>query len=199
MPEQIAGQPESDASAQAPAAITQADIDKLIAARDAQFEDRIKGFQRLVADKETRAQALEHELSQLKTAGLSPEEREQLEIEQVRAENAKLQAQLDLKNLASQYADEVPYFERLLAAPSAEEQLQIMRDYRTTLAAAALTQSPQAPAAPVEPTVPEVDLNRPLRRETYSGQVLADGTVMTEELADRLLAGVARQADVTQR
>ena len=198
MPEQIAGQPDQDASAQAPAPITQADIDKLIAARDAQFEERIKGFQRLIADKETRAQALEHELSQLKTAGLSPEEREQLEIEQVKAENARLQAQLDLKNLASQYADEVPFFERLLAAPSAEEQLQVMREYATTLKAPQ-TPAPVAPVAPAEPAIPEVDLNRPYRRETYSGQRLADGTVMNDELADRLLAAVGRQSDVTQR
>lgn len=198
MPEQIAGQPESDASATAPATLTKDDIDRLIAARDAQFEERIKGFQRLVADKETRAQALERELSQLKTASMTPEEREQLEIDQVKAENARLQAALDLKNLASQYADEVPFFERLLASPSAEEQLQVMREYRTALAEKASPQSP-APAAPAEPTVPDVDLNRPFRRETYSGQMLPDGTLMTDELADRLLAGVARQADVTQR
>lgn len=193
MNDTLAGQPAEGASAAAPANGS-IDIEAFEARISAKFDERFKGLQRVIAQKDDLLAAVTEELNQFKTAGLSEEEREQLESDKLRAENQKLLAQLELKELGATYGEEMAHFERLLAAPTAEEQLQIMREFR---AAGAAAPPPVAPVAP-EMDIPDIDLNRP-RQVVNSGQQLADGTYMTDELADRLLGSVSRQADVTQR
>ena len=197
MNDTLAGQPAGGASASAPANGS-IDIEAFEARLTAQFDERFKGLQRVIAQKDDLLTAVTEELNQFKTAGLSEEEREQLESDKLRAENQRLMAQIELNELAGKYGDEMSSFQRLLAAPTAEEQLEIMREFRASALAAAAPSAPAATVVEDEMDIPDVDFNRPIRTVT-SGQQLADGTYMTDELADRLLGSVSRQADVTQR
>ena len=176
-------------SASAPG-IGTAEIERLKADLMATMDERVKGFQRLVAGRDETIKALSSELEEFKTAGLSEDERFQLQLERRDKEIKDLQAKLELRELSTKYGDEMPYFERLLAAENAEEQLQVMRDLR----AKASGQLPaQAPAD--KPVVPDnVDLNNPPRSFDRSSVVLDDGTVMSDALADQILAaGWARR------
>lgn len=170
------------------------DIESVKAEIAAEFEERAKGFQRLLAGRDQSLEALREELEQFKTAGLSEDEREQLALRKKDSRIQELEAKLELNALAGQYGTEMPYFERLLAGESAEEQLKVMREFAQTLA-------PQPPpAAPAEPEYDPsgVDMNRP-GRSFEAGTLLPDGSRMTDEIADRLLSSISRQADVTQR
>jgi hypothetical protein len=193
MPDFVAGQP-GDEGASAPApALTQADIDKLKAELEGQFDERAKGFQRLIAEREQAIEALRNEIEESRLAGMSEDEREALLITKKDRRIEELEAKLELQRLASSYGSEMPYFERLIGAESTEQQLQVMREFAQTL----------APAAPPPPTeseveVPDVDLNRPMRRWDPT-VTLPDGRVMNDALADQILGSIGRQADVTQR
>lgn len=187
MPDPLAGQGGTDASADAPV-LTAADIEKIKAEMTASFEERFKGMQRLVAERDDLLAARAAELEELKTAGLSDEEREQLEESKKDREIATLRSQLELQALAGEYGSEMPYFERLLKAPTAEDQLKAMREFAQSFA-------PKAPVTPAagEPEIPEVDLNRP-GRQPLDGVVLPDGTVMNDAIADQILASAGRGA-----
>jgi TolA-binding protein len=158
---------------------------QLITELEAKFEDRVKGFQRVIGSKDERMQALEKELRQLKTASLTPEELAELSEQEKDQRIAELENKLELQALAGQFPDEMPYFQRLLEATSAEDQLQVFREYRQTL-------TPKPAEAPEgDPTaddfeVPEVDPNNP--RRTSSA-----GIEMNDEVADRILASFSRK------
>jgi hypothetical protein len=183
---------EDPASAEAPGP-TQADIDKVKAELSAEFEKRLTGFQRLVSKKDEALEAAMREIEELKTAGLSEDEREQLQVTKMREENQRLQAQNELLRLGGEYGDVMPYFERLLAGSSAKEQLEVMREFASLKA-----QAQGEPDPDPDPEIPDIDLNRPMR-QPVQGVVLPDGTVMNDELADRILGSVPIQAQVTQR
>lgn len=171
----------SDLAGQMPAPGASIDIEKVKAEFSALMEERVKGLQKLVSGRDETIKALSRELEEFKTAGLSEDERYQLQLERRDQEIKALEAKLELKELSGRYGDEMPYFEKLLAADSAEEQLQVMRDLR---ALATGGSQAQAPAAPV---VPDVDHNNPPRSFDPSSTVLADGSVMNDAYADQIL------------
>lgn len=191
MTDPLAGQ--SSASATAPAEAT--DIEKIkaeiSAAMRAELDTRVAGFQRLLAGRDETIGALSQELDELKTAGLSEEEREQLRDDRLATENQELRDQLALAKLAPEYADEMPLFQELLEATDPKAQLEVLRKIRKPGVAAAPA------AADAEPATPEIDHNNP-PRQTPEGVTLPDGTLMTDDLADRVLGSVRIQADVTQ-
>lgn len=195
MTDELAGLDGLEAPASVPA-VTAADIEKVKAELMASFDERAKGFQRLISEKDKENAALMEKLQELSLAGLSEEEREELEDRAKDTRIEELEARLELQALAKDYGTEMPYFERLIDAASTEDQLKVMREF-----AEALKPAPQAqPEAPIEPEVdvPDVDLNRPMRRFT-PGVVGPDGKAMTDELADRILGSMTgRQASVTQ-
>jgi len=190
MPDPLAGQDGSDASADAPVTLTAADIEKVKAELQAEFEDRAKGFQRLISERDDKLAAHARELEELKTSGLSEDEREQLAQDKLRLENEALRGRLELSELAGQYGDEMPFYQRLLSGKTAEEQLKVLRELRT----------PAAPEVEVEKTaeIPDTDPNRPMRTP-MEGTILADGSVMNDTIADRILNSVPVMASVTQR
>lgn len=187
MTDQLAGQP--GASADAP--VIPADIEKIIAERvDAAMQDRVAGFQRLVQSKEDEAAALRAQLQNERLAALPEDERASILEQEKDRKIQELEARLELNSLASTYGEEMPFFERLLAGESAEDQLAVLREY----GAAALAKASPAPVAPATPAadpldaVPDIDPNRPLRPRTV-GQAsrLPDGSLMTDDAADRIL------------
>lgn len=187
MPEDLAGlDPNDPASASEPAAVAP-DIEKIrqeaIAAAEAAFNERAKGFQRLIAERDTALRDAQRQLDESRLASLSDDEREvevqrrnDVEIERLRAEN-------ELLKLMPDYPDELPVFQRLLAAPDAKTQLEMLRELR----------APKAPAnqpagGSTEP--PAVDPNNPASGSLGGG--VYEGAPMTAELADRLLNSASR-------
>lgn len=182
MTDRLAGLGGEAVSAEAPGSQA-ADIERIKAELrkelEAMTEDRIKGFQRVIGSKDTRIDALEKELRQLKTASLSPEELEELEGSEKDRRIQELEAKLELRQLSNQYGEEMPFFERLLEAETAEDQLKVFREYRSAFSAPAL---PPAASEEQEPDIPDVDPNG-----ARSPASLPAGTQMTDELADQLL------------
>lgn len=194
MSDPLAGLFDDDASAQAPA-VTAADIEKIKLELKAEFEERAKGFQRLVSERDNQLAAYRAELEELKTASLSDEEREQLEDQKKDQLIRELQGKLELTELGKTYGDELPFYERLIGAGTAKEQLEVLRELR---AANAQAQS-QEPAT-TEVDIPDTDPNRPMRSFfTNDTVLLPDGTPMNDALADRILGSVSgSMASVTQ-
>ena len=193
MPDPLAGTAQVDVSASAPVA-PETEIEKIITAR---IDERIKGFQKLVSAREEEASALRRELEETRLAGLPEDERETLLEQKKDRRIQELEAQIELNRLATDYGDEVPFFQSLLGAESAEDQLKVLRAY----ADVRLAKANPSPAIVVkdEIVVPEVDLNRPLRPTRMGGQQLPDGSFMTEADADRILgANSGSVASVTQ-
>lgn len=156
------------------------DIEELMSELTAR-EERIKGFQTALNRKDEERRRLEREVEELKTAGLSDDERAQLRDEKLKAENERLRQENELLKLSSDYGDEMPYFQKLLAASSAQEQLEVMRALRAGV-------KPQAPEAQGDrATVPDVIKNNPPRLDDERFTTLPDGTPMSEQLADAIL------------
>lgn len=149
---------------------------------EAQFEERIKGFQRVIGSKDERLGALEKELRQLKTASLTPEELEELAGQEKDQRIAELESRLELQSLSSQFPDEMPYFQRLLDAETAEDQLKALREMRSAISGRAPAgDAPKGDPAADDLTPAGVDPNNPRRPAT--------GLDMSDDLADQILKG----------
>lgn len=176
MTDQLAARGEgTDASASAPVAPT-AEIEKVTA----QYEDRLKGFQRMVAEKEKQASDLAARLEELESADLPADERFARRESKLASENAALKAQLEMAELRKEYGKEYDLYTGLLSKSSAKEQLDFAREFIANLA-------PQTPdSSPSAPDVPDVDMNNPMRKQG-EGVRLSDGTILTDDIADRIL------------
>lgn len=175
-------------------ALTRADIDKIKAELSATYEERIKGFQRLLADRENRERALQAELEEIRSATLSPEERVQLREKQLATRVRELEAQIELERLGASYSDEMPIYRSLLEAKSAEEQLGVLRSIR----AAAKPPVSEPPVTEGEDLdVADIDLNNPVRIAPAGATV--EGQSMNDSLADKILASVQRMGAITHR
>lgn len=185
--ETLAGQPEGD---QAPAVTPPAPPDADIEARLTQkFEDRIKGFQRLVDEKDRALKDAQSKLTDLQMSGMSEDEKAEAEWNSLQAQVDKLQAENALLSLSSEYPEEMPVFKNLLNATSPKEQLEAIRALRAAAKAAA----PAEPENPEggEPDIPDVDPNNPLARQSSGGPTF-NGQVMDDNWADRILQSVKR-------
>ena len=70
-----------------------------------EFEARFKGLQRVIAEKDEALQRYTTELSELKTAGLSEEEREQLKQTELKQRLDQLARENELLKLSKDYPD----------------------------------------------------------------------------------------------
>lgn len=160
---------------------------QLQAQLDAKMNERVAGFQRLVSERDTEIRTLRGQLEEARLSALPDDEREEEESRKREEEFERLRAENELLRLMPEYPDELPLFQKLISAPDAKTQLSIIRELRTPA-----TPAP-APAASEEDGLEPapVDPNNPPRSEA-EGLVLSDGTVMTDDLADRLLKSVPR-------
>jgi|LakMenE18May11ns_1017448.scaffolds.fasta_scaffold9871688_2 hypothetical protein len=145
-----------------------------------EFESRFKGLQRVIAEKDEVLSKAQAELKELKTAGLSEDERAQLHQKDLSEQLDKLSRENELLKLSREYPDEMPVFEKLLQADSTKTQLETIREIRAAIAKA------QTPAKQEETEVPDVNPINPPRRD-FGGVVMPDGTTLTEDIADRIL------------
>lgn len=193
MPEDLAGleliDPASAPNGDEPAA-GGLDIEKIrqeaIAAATAAFEDRFKGLQGVIGKKDTEIQTLQRQLDEQKLAALDEEEREAELERREQAEIDRLRAENELLRLAPDYGTELPIFQRLLAAPDAKTQLDLLREVL-----ARSTEPTKSPEPKVDNDPAPVDLNNPITAQPGGG-VFIDGAPMSEEMAERLLRSASR-------
>lgn len=161
------------------------EIEQIIAARVAELiEPRIKGFQRLVSDTQRERDDYARQLRETKMASLAPEEQVTYRQSELEAENARLQALIELNELFAQFPDEAPIVRNLMQSDSTMGQLQALREAR--LAWAPRT-DPAAPAGGTPPAPGTVDPNRPstaAATSSYQGD-----TPMDDAMSDLLLQG----------
>jgi hypothetical protein len=175
----------TEAPAETPPAESPVDIEARLAEVQRQFDERMKGFQRLIAEKDRAIETARQEAREAKLAGMSQAEIEEMEREEEESENDRLKAEIAILRLQQDYPDEVPLFRQILDAPSPEEQLKLIRQLR------AAASSAQTPAPEPEPEIPPVDLNNPRATHSVSGSTF-NGQPINEAWADRVLGSVQR-------
>jgi len=159
--------PEASASAPAPQS---PDFEKIkaeiLAAATAEMDARVGGFQTVI-------NRLTEENRQLKTAGLSEDEREQLAQDEKDQRIVELERQVALNEVVQKYPDVAEVYQKLLNAKSEEEQAKILLEMV----------KPAAPAEPDAEPPSDVDKNNPAQTTGEIIGRLPDGTPLTGDTA----------------
>lgn len=145
-----------------------------------EYEDRIKGFQRLVSERDSALADLQRKVADIELDRLPEDDRAKALARRAEEEVARLRSENELLRLRSEFPDEVPAFEKLLKAATPKEQLEVLRALARREAA--------QPSTTPEP--PPVDPNNPMRQ--WSDETLVDGQPMTDELANRILSAAPK-------
>jgi len=192
--EELADQPTDEASAEELIELDEpADEAAGIETPKSEADERIKGFQRLVAERDRKLADLEARFAQQEAAledqrlaGMTDEERGTVTEQKRQTELQRLRAENELLKLGIDYATEMPLYRKLLNAPTAKDQLDIIREL-----SAATSANPALPVPKKTADVPAVDRTNPMRQPS-EGIVLSDGTQMTDDIADRILKSIRR-------
>lgn len=125
----------SDEPATAP--VGTADLDKwrqeLTTTLTQSFDERFKGFQKILSTRDSEVAELKDMLKELKTADLSDDERVQLEREALEQEKAALAAERELLALQADFPEETDLYRKVLEQPTAKDQISLLREWRTSL------------------------------------------------------------------
>ena len=194
MTEELADQPTDEAPAEELIELDEpADEAPGIETPKSEADERIKGFQRLVAERDRKLADLEARFAQREAAledqrlaGMTDEERGTVTEQKRQTELQRLRAENELLKLGIDYATEMPLYRKLLNAPTAKDQLDIIREL-----SAATSANPALPVPKKTADVPAVDRTNPMRQPS-EGIVLSDGTQMTDDIADRILKSIRR-------
>jgi hypothetical protein len=157
------------------------------------FDERFSGFQSIYDQK---LAGITRAISDLKTAGLSPEEQEQVANETAMAENQRLAAENALLRAAQEgpeAARAVAVFQKITGAQTLEEQLAVIRaeygpkaaDQAEQAAATAAAESAQEATSTAAP--PSGNPNNPARTKAATLAGYNDGDPMTAELAAAIM------------
>lgn len=187
MPEDLAGltpdeTPEIDASApegtpaEAPVTPAVPDIEKM----RLEMDERIKGFQRLVSERDAELARLRQADEERRIATLPEDERlayeqsrYQKEVDRLRMENEVLQAAL-------KYPTTFPKYDALMKAKTAEEQIALLASWESPVA-------PPSPADAEPPAPAPVDKNNPAQGKS---KTVVDGFEMDDNIATSLLKSI---------
>jgi len=145
-------------------------------------EERVKGFQRIVQERDDRLAELER---QLKTASMSEEEREQLAAKEKDEEREQLALENQLLKLGQQYPKEVAIVQKMLAGESVTDYVAALHE--------ALKPANEASKEP-EQEVSDVDRNNPPATPTSAPAGadmirLPNGELITREAGMEILKG----------
>lgn len=146
------------------------------------IEDRVKGFQRMVSEKDQTIADLQR---QLKTTSMSEEEREQLAAKERDEEREQLALENQLLKLGQQYPNEVAVVQKMLAGESVEDYVAALHE--------ALKPANEVSKEP-EQEVSDVDRNNPPATPTSASAGadmirLPDGQMITREAGLEILKG----------
>lgn len=165
------------AESPAPAAFDPTAFEKRIADL---MEERVKGFQRIISERDTKLADLER---QLKTASMSEEERAQLVASEEKERLEQLALENQLLRLGQQYPTEVAIVQKMLAGESVEDYVAALHEAMKVT---------KAPEKEPEQDVSDVDRNNPPATPVTAsaGQdmvSLPDGRALTREAALEIL------------
>lgn len=167
-------------------------VTRVAATITGQLDKRFQGFQSQI-DKKLGTMTREFQ-----AAGLSPEQREQLDESDREAETAALRRKVELYELAGQYPRGVELMSALMGddVPDLEAQLALIEQKFGAGAAAQVAEAAagQEPASGAQTPVPEVDRNNPSRELQHGAQSAITADEMTDEAADAILAGLGKGA-----
>lgn len=168
MVDTLASQDAAQTPAETPVIEPAVDIEAVTAqvrqALAAENEERVKGFQRALADKDK-------EIRNLKTATLSDDERSALAVQEAERERDEARREASLLKLRAQYAPEVvTAFEALTSLNTPEEQVAFIANLR----------APSTPAAPA----PEPDADLDVRDATPARPAATSQTIQGTPASD---------------
>lgn len=156
-----------------PASPAPVDVESIVATRLREWEEkRITPLQTLLNEKN-------EEIKRLKTASMSEEQREQLEIEERERERQQFETERWLFQKSRENPQVAGVLEKFLSLDDPDEQFALLVQAMTP-AAPTPTPTPEA-----SDQVPDVDPNNPVPKAPL-GQI-PDGTQMTREMRHRLL------------
>lgn len=159
------------------------DLDSLMAALDERLNKRFSGIQSLI---DTKVSPLAEQLAELKTAGMSPEEREQLEEQAEQQRIAALERENQFLKARQSNPDAVDFLMALDKADSFDDQLKLIAERFGAKAADQVEAAVEATEG--EEATPAVDSNNPARSSSAGiSAALATGQVSNEAEADELL------------
>ncbi len=167
----------SDDQPVAPAA---PDLDALVEKLNEGFDKRFRGFQSVMDQRDAEYRQL---LDDLKTADLTPEEREQVEQSKMQAEIESLRRKNEILSMRKNHPEEVDLLEQFLEAKSLEDQLSLLAQFRKADATNAPEGEEPEAAADGKPT--PVDKNNPARSSQPGLEAAAER--MNKELAEQIL------------
>jgi len=178
--------PGGDNDAAIEAAVNQA-LEKALAST---FDKRFSGLATLI---DTKIKPLATELAQLKTAGLTPEEQEQLEASAAQQEIERLRAENQILSLRKNHPDAVDFFMEAMGQASLEDQIAFIESRLGKAAATAVQEAVEEAVAEGSPAVPVTDPNNPPRKQKPLGNetAVASGQ-MSDAIADALLANAPK-------
>lgn len=185
MPEDLAGltpdeTPEIDASAPAPAEAPVTPVVPDIEKVRAEMEERIKGFQRLVSERDAELARLRQVDEERRIATLPEDERMAYEQSRYQKEVERLRMENEVLRAAQKYPTVFPKYDALMKAASAEEQIALLASWESPVAPPSPTETAATPPAPV-------DKNNPAQGRS---KTVVDGYEMDDSIAASLLKSI---------
>jgi hypothetical protein len=175
---------------------TPADLDALVEKMNAKFTEefgkRFSGLQGLLDRRDAEYRQL---LDDLKTADLSPEEREQVQASKLQQEVEQLRRKNEILSMRKSHPDEADLLERFLEAQSLEDQLNLLATFRKAEAPNAPEPVEGEAAADGKPT--PVDKNNPARPSIPD--LSAAPERMNQDLANQILQGSGNDRGILAR
>lgn len=142
----------------------------------ADSDKRIQGFQGLLDRRDAEYRAM---LDELKTAGLEPEQQEQVKANKLQQERDSLKRQVEILSMRKDFPEEVDVLMGLLEGKSLQDQLALLKGFRKTQEATTDSEEEQSEEASTP-----VDRNNPKRKSSPS--LLDAASNMTKEKAQAL-------------
>lgn len=171
-------------------AIVKAVVEAMTPQINTLLDKRVSGFQQMLAQKDEALQESQQRLREFEIAGLSEDERSALQQQERDAEIERLRLENELFRLQEQHPRGATIYRRLLEPGlTAQQQVALLDELlgqQQSSAAPAPSPTPPAPTPEAGGTVP-VDRNNPAHSLGSDVEVLPNGEIMTDEVADRIL------------
>jgi hypothetical protein len=190
MPEDLAGltaltAPAPDASDEspidAPATEEVSDIEKVRVQLTREYDERIKGFQRQVSERETELKRLREQEERNRLAAMPDDERMAYERSRSDEEVQRLRTENEVLRMSQKYTTVMDKYRALMDAKSVEEQFQLLD---TWLKPPSAETDEDESAEPARSKPAPVDRNNPVKRQVSGNQ-------MDDSIAERILKSVS--------
>lgn len=150
------------------------------------LDKRVSGFQQMIEAERREKSELASRLREFEVAGLSEDERSALAQQERDEQLERLQLENEILRLQGQHPKAVTVYQRLIEPGlTAQQQIALLDELLSGSGTPAPSPTP-APAPEVRGTVP-VDRNNPAHGISGDVEVMENGEIMTDELADRIL------------